>query len=100
VTEKEKILSKELIVASEIYRLTEIEKQTAYFSKLSKVLSEKRKVSPATLNKSLDILFDLGMIYADWEKLENGRWARVLKIAGESKAFIKGIYEEIYGIGK
>ena len=97
--EKERLLSKELIVASEIYRLTEIEKEEVYFSKLAKILSKEKKASSATINKSLDILFDLGMIYAEWGKLENGKWARLLKIAGESKDFIKRIYEEIYTSG-
>lgn len=92
----EKILSKELIVASEIYRLSTIEKEEVYYSKLVENLSKNKRVSPVTINKSLDILFDLGMIYADWEKLESGKWARVLKIAGESMDFIKGIYEEVY----
>jgi len=96
VAKKEQLLSKELIVASEIYRLSEIENTKVYFTKLVDILSKKRKASAATINKSMDILFDLGMIYADWEKLENGRWARVLKIAGESKDFIKGIYEETH----
>ncbi len=96
MAEKEKLLSKELLVASEIYRLSEIENEEVYFSKLVDILSEKRKASSATINKSMDILFDLGMIYAEWGKLKNGRWARILRIAGESKEFIKGIYKEIY----
>lgn len=93
---REEILSKELIVASEIYRLSTIKKEKVYYSKLVDILSKDKRVSPVTINKSLDILFDLGMIYADWEKLESGKWARILKIAGESMDFIKGIYEEIY----
>ena len=96
MVEKEKLLSKELLVASEIYRLSEIENEEVYFSKLVDILSKKGKASSATINKSMDILFDLGMIYAEWGKLKNGRWARIIKIAGESKEFIKGLYKEIY----
>ena len=96
MAEREEILSKELIVASAIYKLTEVEKEEVYFSKLVEILSKEGKASSATINKSMDILFDLGMIYAEWKKLENGRWARVIRIAGESKEFIKGIYKEIY----
>ena len=96
MTEKEDILSKELIVASTIYKLTEEEGNEVYFSKLVQELEKEKRVSKTTINKSLDILFDLGMIYADWKKLSNGKWARVIRIAGESKAFIRKIYEEIY----
>jgi len=94
---KEKMLSKELIVAAEIFRLSEKEKEKVYFLKLVENLKGKDKVkSPATISKAMDVLFDLGMVYAEWEKLENGKWARVLKIAGESKTFIESIYNEIY----
>jgi DNA-binding transcriptional ArsR family regulator len=92
----EKILSKELIVAAEIYRLAEVKKEKVYYSKLVESLKGREKVkSPTTISKALDVLFDIGMIYADWERMEDGKWARVVKIAGESKKFIQSIYNEL-----
>jgi hypothetical protein len=93
----DKVLSKELIVAAEIYRLTDVAHEEVYYSKLVENLKGKEKVSSsATISKALDVLFDLGMVFAEWKQLENGRWARVLKIAGDSKTFIKSIYENVY----
>ena len=90
-----KVLSKELIVAVEIYRLTIIEKQEVYFQKLVENLKGKsRASSPVTISKALDILLDLGMADAEWKQLPNGRWARSLKISGESKNFIKAVYRK------
>lgn len=94
----EKVLSKELIVAAEIYRLTDVDHEEVYYSKLVENLKGRDKVSSsATISKALDVLFDLGMVFPEWKRLENGRWARDLKIAGESKNFIKSIYEKVYG---
>ena len=93
----ERVLSKELIVAAEIYRLSEVEREDVYFSRLVENLRGKERVSsPATVSKALDVLFDLGMVFAEWKQLRSGRWARVLKIAGESRNFIKSIYERAY----
>jgi len=90
-----KVLSKELIVAVEIYRLAIIEKQEVYFLKLVENLRGRSKASsPATISKALDVLFDLGMVDAEWKQLPNGRWARTLKISGESKEFVRAVYKK------
>ena len=93
----DRVLSKELIVAAEIYKLTEVENKEVYYSRLVENLKGKEKVSSsATISKALDVLFDLGMVFAEWKQLKNGRWARVLRIAGESKSFIKSVYDKVY----
>ena len=90
-----KVLSRELIVAVEIYRLTVIEKQEVYFQKLVENLKGRsRASSPATISKALEVLLDTGMVFAEWKQLPNGRWARTLKISGESRHFVKAVYKK------
>ena len=94
--DKEGMLSKELMVATAIYRISKLDGDVVYYSKLVKHLEG--KLSTATIKKSLDILFDLGMVFAEWKKHpDTGRWVRALTIAGESSEFIERIYREVYG---
>lgn len=92
---KEKnILSKEYIVALEIYKIAEIENKKAYFSKL--VQNLKGKVSASKISDCLDSLLDIGMLNAGWKK-EDSKWVRSYEIAGEAKQSIKDLYKIVYG---
>ena len=83
------ILSNDLKVCYVIYDCQKNRKKI-WFSKLVEVLAN--DVSRATISKSLDKLFDLGMIDGNWEKVD-GKWTRVFKIAGEAEDLVKAIYE-------
>lgn len=62
--------------------------EAIYFSKL--VDKFKGEISRNTINKVLDKLTDLCMIYADWEEINNHKWVRSLRISeGEYKMYFK-----------
>ncbi len=86
------LLSNELRVGVEIYRANEERKEPIYFTSLTERMKD--VMSRATVSKSIDILFDLGMLRADWEMVE-GTWARTLKIANEAKSFFKKLSDEV-----
>ena len=95
MTDKKKkidLLSNELRIGVEIYRATEEKKEPIYFTLLTNRM--KSVMSRSTVSKSIDILFDLGMLRADWETV-GGNWARTLKIANEARSFFKKISEEV-----
>lgn len=92
--EEKNVLSKEYIVALEIYKTTEKENKKAYFSKLVKNLEG--KVSASKISDCLDSLLDIGILNADWKK-EGSKWVRSYEIAGEAKQSIKDLYKIIYG---
>ena len=82
------VLSPDLKVACKIYEC-ETKKEEIWFSKLVDALEG--DVSRTTISKSIDKLFDLGIIDGEWKKVKT-RWYRVFKIAGEASVFIKNIY--------
>jgi len=87
------ILSKDLIVAMEIYKYSDNKtgrEEPIFFSKL--VVNLEGKVSRSTISKSIDRLFDLGIIDGSWEKVDS-RWTRVFKISGEASSLIGALYE-------
>ena len=88
--DKSKVLSNDFVVCRTIYEFSEIKGEKVWYSKLTKILDG--SISPATISRSLDKLFDLGMIDGNWEKVD-AHWARTFKITGEVKGFIKSIYE-------
>lgn len=88
---KQDILSNDLMVCREIYKGINIDKKPMYFTELVKRLEG--RVSRVTIKKSIDILFDLGIVNAKWEKIDN-KWIRIYGISGEAEAFIKNIYDE------
>ena len=85
------LLSKDMIVAAEIYKYN-VEEKPIFFSKL--VSSLEGEVSRATISKSVDRLFDLGIVDGSWEKIDS-KWTRVFKVSGEASSLIKAVYEEI-----
>lgn len=77
----------------EIFHYNEHLRKPIYFSKL--VLINKGKISRNTINKALDKLFDLCMIYAEWEEVEN-KWVRSLYISkGEYKEYFEMLYNNV-----
>lgn len=85
------LLSNELRIGVEIFRANE-RKEPVYFTSLTESMTE--VMSRSTVSKSIDILFDLGMLRADWETVE-GTWARTLKIANEAKSFFRKLSDEV-----
>ena len=88
---KNSVLSKEFLVCIKIYEYNQKNKPI-WFSELVKVM--KGTLSQATISKCIDVLFDRGMIDAEWTDA-NGRWVRALKITGEFTGFVKGLYEAV-----
>ncbi len=83
------VLSNDLKVCSVIYEYTNVKGDKVWLSKLEKIMS--KDMSRVTLSKSLDKLFDLGMIDGKWEDVD-GRWVRVFRVAGEAEDLIKSVY--------
>jgi DNA-binding transcriptional ArsR family regulator len=93
-TNRVELLSKELLVAREIYAATRIEKSgPVYFNALVERLRRKRLASRATVSKALDMLFDQGIVRADWGTNQDGKHVRMLRIAGEAENFVRSIYK-------
>jgi len=88
MVQKEQVLSNDFLVCTKIYEFNKKE-EDIWFSKLVK--SMKGSPSQSTISKSLDRLFDRGMIDGDWKKVD-GRWTRTFKITGEFEGFVKGLY--------
>jgi hypothetical protein len=85
--------SPEQKVGVEIYKYNEELKEKIYFSKLVNIFEG--KISRSTINKALDKLFDLCMIYAEWEEVDN-KWVRSLYISGgEYKHYFKMLYNNV-----
>lgn len=81
-------------MAREIYRATKIEHQVPmYFNRLVDRMTSKHLASRATVSMAIDMLFDQGIVRADWTRTNDGKHVRGLTIAGEAEAFIKAIYE-------
>lgn len=90
--QKMELLSNELRVGVEIFRANEELRKPVYFTLLVDQLKD--VMSRSTVSKSIDILFDLGMLRADWEMV-NGNWARTLKIANEAKDFLQKMSDNV-----
>ena len=91
---KLELLSTELLVARTIFaaRATR-DPEPMYFNRLAEILSKDGLASRATVSKSLDMLFDQGIVKADWQKRSDGKYVRSLTIAGEAQKFIEAIYK-------
>lgn len=88
------LLSKELLVAREIYEATQVDKQEPmYFNKLVERMKQRKLASRATVSFALDMLFDQGVVRAEWGQTKDGKHVRNLTIAGEAEKFVKAIYD-------
>lgn len=83
------VLSNDFLVCTKIYEFNK-NNEDIWFSKLVKSMNG--SPSQSTISKSIDKLFDRGMIDGDWKKVE-GRWTRTFKITSEFEGFVKGLYE-------
>lgn len=92
------ILSKELLVALEIYEATEKTKEPIHFNSLVDRMAG--RASRATVSRSLDMLFDQGIVRAEWITRKDGRYIRSLTIAGEARDFLKEIHKRIAKHGR
>ncbi|MDR3282171.1 MAG: hypothetical protein LBS92_00980 [Candidatus Methanoplasma sp.] len=88
--DKEKVLSNDFKVCRKIYEYSKVRSEKIWFSKLVEAMSG--ELSPSTISKCVDRLFDLGMIDGDWEKAD-GRWTRTFNITGEAEGFVKSLYD-------
>ena len=84
-------LSNPFKVASEIYRLTEEEKQKVWYGKLVERLSD--VMSTSTLMTSINELVNWGIVKVQFGQTDKGRAGRLLYISGESRDVIKSVYE-------
>jgi len=92
--ERVKLLSSDLLVAGEIYKVVKHEKKPIYFTKLVERLKDSPKpISRGTISRALERLHDLHIIKTDWVKI-NKQWVRSIAISGESEDFVKEIYEK------
>ena len=89
----EDMVTKRTLVGLKIYD-AQIKGKKPYFSWLVGELGG--KVSRRTISKSLDELFDAGMLNSQWEDV-NGRPVKVLIIATEFEEVFKKLHELIYG---
>ncbi|HTP54466.1 MAG TPA: hypothetical protein VML94_05860 [Thermoplasmata archaeon] len=88
------LLSTELLVAREIFAVKATkDPEPMFFNRLAESLSKRGLASRATVSKSLDMLFDQGIVKADWMKRGDGKYVRALTIAGEAQNFIEAIYK-------
>jgi hypothetical protein len=85
--------SPEQKVGVQIYRHN-ILNEPIYFSKLVNIFEG--EISRNTINKVLDKLFDLCMVDADWEEVDN-KWIRSLHISGgEYMSYFKMLHDNVY----
>ena len=84
-------LSNSFKVASEIYHITEEEKQRVWYGKLAHTLSQ--IMSSSTVLNSINELINWGIVKVEYGPTETGRAGRLLYISGESKDAIKSVHE-------
>jgi predicted transcriptional regulator len=87
---KDKVLSNDFKVCIKIYGYSRENSEKIWFSKLAEAMSG--ELSPSTISKCVDRLFDMGMIDGKWEKVDR-HWIRTFHIAGEAEAFVKSLYD-------
>jgi len=83
------VLSNDFLVCTKIYEFNK-NSEDIWFSKLVKAMNG--SLSQSTISKSIDRLFDRGMMDGDWKKVDGNRWTRTFTITGEFEGFIKGLY--------
>lgn len=84
------LLSVDLKICYRIFEADKITKEKIWLGKLVKLL--KKDSSRATISKTVDRLFDLGIIDGQWQKVD-GKWTRTLKITGEAEDLIRSVYK-------
>lgn len=86
-------LSKRLKVGLVIF--DEIENgNVVYFNKLVQICEDKGIAARATVSKSLDSLFDKGILCSSMVEMDN-RWTKQIRFTNEGKKFFKHIRKEL-----
>jgi predicted transcriptional regulator len=93
---KSDLLSADFKVAAEIYEYNYVKKEKVWFNKLVKSLGAKGGPSKATIAKSLNALFDWGIIKGEYGETEKGNAGRLLFVTNENKGLIRDIYEKYW----
>lgn len=81
------MLSLELKICAKICELNK-KKEKVWLGKLVRILRD--DASKVTISKTVDRLFDLGIVDGKWEEVD-GKWTRVLTVAGEARGFVRSI---------
>lgn len=82
-------LSNEFKVAAEIFACKE-NGELVWYTKLVERLSG--KLSKSTIAKALDVLFDWGIVKAEYGETETGRAGKLLMISNEAEPIIRELY--------
>jgi hypothetical protein len=86
------LLSKELLVAREIQLASKEDPgEPVYFNMIVDRLTKQGLAVRGTVSKALDILFDQGVVRAEWKQTKDNKHVRALYIAGEAKQFVDAI---------
>jgi len=85
-------LSTDLIVACEIYRMTVVNGERVWFTKLVETLKD--KMSKNVVSHAMDTLCDWMLIYGEYGETENGRAGRLFLIDDDHKHRIKDLYDK------
>jgi len=79
-------------VVIEIYKYCIIKKEPLYYSKLVDLLKD--EISKSNVSKSIDFLTDICMIDAEFQPVEDGKWARCFSVDEDYEPFLEGLYKE------
>lgn len=90
---KRELLSSEFKVATQIYECN-VKNEPVWFTKLENLL--KGQLGKGTVFRSLRVLFDWGIVKAEYGPTEKNRAGRLLYISSEVKPTIKEIYENFW----
>ena len=85
-------MSMDLLVAREIFAETKGQGSVP-FDALVKSLEDAGLANADEVSMALDILFDEGIVRADWTKTTDGRNVRGLAIAGEAKKYVQTLFD-------
>jgi hypothetical protein len=85
------VLSKELLVAREIKLAAKEGLDPVYFNLIVERLAGRNLAVRATVSKALDVLFDQGIVKAEWKQTTQGKHVRALTIAREAEQFVDAI---------
>lgn len=91
--ERKSPLSNDFKVAAEIYHC-QINGQLVWYTKLVSLLEG--EISKNTVSKSLDTLFDWGIVKSEYGETENGRAGKLLMITNESEPIIRDLYNKYW----
>lgn len=82
-------ISNDFAVLLKIYEITEIEHDLVYFTKLV----EKTGYDRLAVSRNVDKLFDLGMIYGDWNYVyAESVWERTFHVEPDALPFVKSLF--------